>query len=88
MLTLPMAASQTLEGTAACFLAGAIGATAYTTVYGRLGLYDRPVGAVRLATGCVLSSLAGAAVESLPLEGDNLTVALAAVVTAVWFFGF
>ncbi|GLC44976.1 hypothetical protein PLESTB_001748000 [Pleodorina starrii] len=75
-------------GSAACFLAGAAAATAYTVLYGKLGLYDRPVGGAELAAGSALAAAAAAVVESLPLEGDNLTVPLAAVVTAVWYWGF
>ncbi|EFJ53153.1 hypothetical protein VOLCADRAFT_55632 [Volvox carteri f. nagariensis] len=79
---------KTWIGSAACFLAGAICATAYTCMYGSLGLYDRSVAVTELAAGCTLSALVATLAESLPVEGDNLLMSLAAVVTAVWFFGF
>ncbi|GIL50017.1 hypothetical protein Vafri_6343 [Volvox africanus] len=79
---------KTWAGTLACLIAGMVGATAYTSLFSRLELYDRPVGLGDLAAGCMLSATAAAVAESLPLEGDNLTVPLAAVLTAVWYFGF
>ncbi|GLI63068.1 hypothetical protein VaNZ11_005970 [Volvox africanus] len=79
---------KTWAGSLACLIAGGVAATAYTFLFSKLGLYDRPVGMGALAAGCMLSATVGAVAESLPLEGDNLTVSLATVLTAVWFFGF
>ncbi len=64
------------------------GALPYALYFRAAGGWPQPVGVGRLAAGCALCSVVGCVVESLPLEGDNLWVPLAAAVTAVWFFGF
>ncbi|PNH10638.1 putative phytol kinase 3, chloroplastic, partial [Tetrabaena socialis] len=79
---------KTWAGSFACFVAGAVAATAYAFLFQQMGTYDRPVGAGELCAGALLCAAVGAAVESLPLEGDNFTVPVAVVVTSVWFFSF
>ncbi len=61
---------------------------AYVLLFRGLGLLLRPVSGAQVLRGCALAALAGSAVESLPLDNDNLAVPLAAVLTSVAAFGF
>ncbi|KAG2500173.1 hypothetical protein HYH03_001755 [Edaphochlamys debaryana] len=79
---------KTWAGSLACLLAAWAASSAYALLFWRMGLYGRPVEAGELLQGCALASLAGTLAESLPLDGDNLWVPLAAAGTCVWCFGF
>ncbi|KAG2438524.1 hypothetical protein HXX76_005075 [Chlamydomonas incerta] len=85
---LPHSPGKTWAGSAACLAAGLVFSLAYSFFFRHLSTFDRPVGAGELAAGCALCAAAGALAESLPLDGDNLWVPLATVVTSVWWFGF
>lgn len=69
-------------------MAGFVFSLAYASLFRHLATFDRPVSVRELAVGCGLCAAAGTLAESLPLEGDNLWVPLATVVTSVWWFGF
>ncbi|GFR43484.1 hypothetical protein Agub_g4570 [Astrephomene gubernaculifera] len=79
---------KTWAGSAACLIAGAAAAVAYTLLFRRLGSFQRPLPTWQLLYGCTAAAAVAAAVESLPLGADNLTVPLAAAATGVAVFGF
>ncbi|PNW81836.1 hypothetical protein CHLRE_06g262450v5 [Chlamydomonas reinhardtii] len=85
---LPHSPGKTWAGSAACLVAGFVFSLAYASLFRHLATFDRPVSVRELAVGCGLCAAAGTLAESLPLEGDNLWVPLATVVTSVWWFGF
>jgi dolichol kinase len=78
---------QTWLGSAACFLAAWGATAALLQHFRRQGLMLEGVSTAQLLAGSAASSLVAAVVESLPLSAaDNITMPLAAALTALWWF--